>query len=239
MQSISVWRIYERIPAPNLLSRNLETQPRGHLVPRRSTGSREFIFSRKPGDSLIIAAFLLRPVSHCIGPKVAAQKIVTWSEGWTRSTVEGGGAVRGSVVVSACTECRKRDPWIIVFAARRERRDRNGGHKSLERLSLNVIGSRPIGVVHRRCSRSSGLAARRKFSFFSVKIERRPEIVDQRSARASVYAISKGIEEPRGVRKRSGGGESEGSGERANSVRAIRSGRVTSFRSIAVRSTKL
>lgn len=34
-----------------------------------------------------------------------------------------------------------------LFLRRDERRDRNGGHKSLGRLSLNVIGSWPIGVV--------------------------------------------------------------------------------------------
>lgn len=43
-----------------------------------------------------------------------------------------------------------------LFLRRDERRDRNGGHKSLERLSLNVIGSWPIGVV--------GRYTRRKFS---------------------------------------------------------------------------
>ena len=60
------------------------------------------------------------------GPKVARQKIVTWSE-WSAASLLLFFSL--SLVLSlardlacgaACPECRKRDPWIIVFAAGRE-----------------------------------------------------------------------------------------------------------------------
>lgn len=124
---------------------------------------------------MIIAAFLLRPrfsLYRAKGSRAKNRHLVRMRKGTgrrRRRKREGRRDWTGrSVVVSACTRCRKRDPWIIVFAAGRERRDRNGGHKSLERLSLNVIGSRPIGVVRRPVPR------RRKFSPPRVEIEWRP-----------------------------------------------------------------